>query len=1140
MIRSQTGPTMHLIEKSICVCLVHFCLVVCAYRTPASEIESELPRIGIFQESALGVVATTADALKSSLSRAGLAARLVSADELSDPAVFNRDHFDVMILPMADAFPAPAQAVLLKFLADGGNLLAVGNPQFTNPAWKKAGEWMDRNRFNEKMKTGTVNERDFQLRPLCDFSVPQSGWSRTSNEPSSPATFEIRPEGSAAKKNCLVMSVANLTNWDCWKTNLGIESSSAPILSLNAKGDAKTTQLYLEMDERDGSRWAASVDITTEWKRHQVKPGDFKFWSGGNGRGSAGDQVKFGNVSSLVLGLALSHNTKLSPGPHTVWVEDISAPQHPLGAFASAEEPSIDCMSPAFRTYPITQYKTIDVSSKQAIVRKAALPAIARPFSAVSRGQGIGFERGRKARFVPLILALDDKGRRNGNVAWMLINKEGPYAKSSWAGFGLDNPELLADAGIQNVIADIVGHMQSGVRLYEGGSQYDVYFQGESVKLGAEIINYGRKVSKALTVRIAVKSKAEGTILFTKEFRIAPIEPGNNAVVTAEWPAKKFNERWYDISTELLDASKPIDLLQHELQVAEVKTAAERQYLSVKDGDFYLAGQKWYPHGINYLPASGVGSDDWNYYESYAGSHAYDSELDDEDLSRIADLGLNMISLFVNGPQHRTRNILDLTLRCEKYGLKVNFNFRPYSDPMNFQWDGLKDMIESLRLAEFDNIVAFDLAWEMMWNHYKEKYDPQFGPWLIERYGSIENAEKDWGYPAPRNQAGVTGPPREHLENEGAWLKMAAAYRRFVDDTVSKKHTRAVRLIKSIDPNHLISFRMAYAGNGRRAFYFPYDYRSFKSLDFLSPEAWMSGTDEVVFNAAYARHAAPGKPIFWAEFGTNLLGGGPPCPNIGQMYEMVWRSGAHGSAVWVYPSGYRIDEKSNYGVMNLDGSPTSASTAIKEWAEKMKAPRAVPPVATSITIDRDASALGLTGEYQRVHGAFFQAFNAGKFPGLHDEGTGTTSLNTPLKAVGNSDYNGRNPPKYLNAEFNYVRIKDAKGHWVEVVPGARIEVTANQRVMCEASIGNLQDATWIAPVNARDAKGAVYLASPEGSQLQLRAPIPYDTKYFADAVLPEFALSAGVSSETTVILQMTAEARAWFGEKLAFVLVPVR
>ncbi len=93
-------------------------------------------------------------------------------------------------------------------------------------------------------------------------------------------------------------------------------------------------------------------------------------------------------------------------------------------------------------------------------------------------------------------------------------------------------------------------------------------------------------------------------------------------------------------------------------------------------------------------------------------------------------------------------------------------------------------------------------------------------------------------------------------------------------------------------------------------------------------------------------------------------------------------------------------------------------------------------------------------------------------------------------------------------------------------------------MLCRASAGNTQSATWIAPANAKGAKGGVYLSTVPGAEVQTRGPIATDTPCFADAVIPEFVLSQAVDKETKVVLQMTAEDRAWFGERVEFVLTP--
>jgi hypothetical protein len=81
------------------------------------------------------------------------------------------------------------------------------------------------------------------------------------------------------------------------------------------------------------------------------------------------------------------------------------------------------------------------------------------------------------------------------------------------------------------------------------------------------------------------------------------------------------------------------------------------------------------------------------------------------------------------------------------------------------------------------------------WHEGRKRYDAEWTKWVIERYGSVENAEKDWGYPIPRDEQGnITNPKDEVLTNDGEWRVMACAYRRFLDTLLYKYYSRAGHL----------------------------------------------------------------------------------------------------------------------------------------------------------------------------------------------------------------------------------------------------------------------------------------------------------------------------------------------------------
>ncbi len=172
--------------------------------------------------------------------------------------------------------------------------------------------------------------------------------------------------------------------------------------------------------------------------------------------------------------------------------------------------------------------------------------------------------------------------------------------------------------------------------------------------------------------------------------------------------------------------------------------------------------------------------------------------------------------------------------------------------------------------------------------------------------------------------------------------------------------------------------------------------------------------------------------------------------------------------------------------------------------------------------------------------AYEKASVAGKCLGVRTPGTGTTSADTPLLAVGNTAYNGKNPPKYLNAEFNWFKIKVGEGYWIEVIKGDQIKVPRNTTIKGRASVGNLQEALWLTPENCGAQPGAVYLASTSESELEIKKAIDDNTPWHHDAEFGgSFLLTEGIAKETKVVLQMMAEDRAWFGEKLQFTMIPM-
>ena len=322
---------------------------------------------------------------------------------------------------------------------------------------------------------------------------------------------------------------------------------------------------------------------------------------------------------------------------------------------------------------------------------------------------------------------------------------------------------------------------------------------------------------------------------------------------------------------------------------------------------------------------------------------------------------------------------------------------------MYFRWNEMRELIVTNRLAENDTVIAYDLAWEPFIGRHsmRRSYDRDWETWVAARYGSVAAAEKAWSFAAPKENDRLTNPLDPQLAKDGAWSKMSVDYRRFLNALIGERYAKARELVRTVDPNHLISFRMRNTGDPT---FDPsdvqYDFAGLgKSVDLFEPEGYGRGGDWTntragLFTAAYGRAVAPELPIIWAEFGGNrsvdrehMTTDTEILKQVGAFYQtfyrMTYEGGFNGSVVWWYPGGYRFNEDSDCGIFNPDRSLRPAAEAVRDWAARMTAPRARAKPDVVIPINIHAHAAGLAGIYQEVGDAFWKSYEeTGRIPGL--------------------------------------------------------------------------------------------------------------------------------------------------------------
>ncbi len=1075
----------------------------------------------------------------------------LTALQVCDKDVLKADKFFLYVIPQCRTYPAAGLAALQAFAQHGGHVFFLGGPLLDEPLWHGKDGWL-----NRRAVLGIKGNAPLAHRPFPAASLSTVGWIRTCNDPKIPGAWDVVPEGPH-NENCFRFSTGNLTGWDGY---LSPETATLfgprhDLFAFMAKGSATTPQIAVEIQERDGSRWFATADIGPQWQRISLDPLDFKYWpdsSTRDRRGQAGDRLQPAQAVRVDFQLSQSHTAAVAPGEHTFWIADIGTCANPVADLeqkAAASDQSLESIFPRYKVYSLGEPVELQASLPRTLLTDFEPLTATNVVCAIPRTMGRGFERGQKWRYIPLLDAVDKQGRQRGSPAWLLLNNDMPYRGTAFACLGLNDATQLSTPTMLDVFARTVRRLATGLFLVDAGSEHFSYWPQEKVTVGAKIANF-TDTAEQPTVRMTLRDQA-GNVLLADAERVAA-SPHDSTSCRQEVVLPTADPSTYWVSTELIIDDKIADRIEHEFAVLDTRTAAADEFVTVRGNDFYLRGKKWYPVGINFWPLYVSGMDHSDFWAGWSQRTYYDPELVEQDLARMQALGINMVSIQSHEPR-LYRNLLDFVRRCGRHDIYVNL-FCGLASPIAFQEDQLRALLQEARLADNPTIMAYDTIWEpgnyMFGKDWRPRWDEDWRHWIVERYGSLEAAEADWAFKCPRNDKDLcVAPPENYFREDGPWRTLMAAYRRFMDDLMSRKWNQANRTLRQLDPHHLISFRQ---GNT-----LPHDFAltaPVKHIDFICPEGYAIGPGEEGYFAAgfitkFVHFTTKGKPIVWSEFGqsvwdaTTMDYSPERIRAVADYHELFYRmaveTGANGTVPWWWPGGYREGEQSDYGVVNPDGTPRPAADLISLYGPQLKAPRDWPAPTTWFELDQDAHAGGYWYvSFNTGRAAYQQAVAAGKHLGIRTTGTGTNSADTPLLAVGNRPCNGANPPKYLNAEFNWVQILDAAGNWIEAQDGATITVASATPARARVSVGNTQEAKWLAPAAGPPRIGDVLLVTTETSVLQGSWPLPRETPCLADADFGEIVLAESVTSPIVVELQMSALQRTQFGEKRRFTITP--
>ena len=247
------------------------------------------PRLAILRDRIEGLDLAVVDGLSAALTKAGFAVEPVTCEQMASAETLNPKRVDCLVLTHSPHFPAIAGDNFLRFLKGGGDVVLMGGRAFAEPVCKIGDRWVSEKGFADSVASVPTTKL------LFDFNAGDfAAWRRLAKH-ADRQTRLVSGRGKVGK--CLRMDIDSLAQWS-WDNHGTRLSRGLPadhnLLCLWAKGGKTTPQMAIELAERDGSRWIAVIDLSTEWRRYALSPHRFRFWRDGSpeGRGGKGDRLE--------------------------------------------------------------------------------------------------------------------------------------------------------------------------------------------------------------------------------------------------------------------------------------------------------------------------------------------------------------------------------------------------------------------------------------------------------------------------------------------------------------------------------------------------------------------------------------------------------------------------------------------------------------------------------------------------------------------------------------------------------------------------------------------------------------------------------------------------------------------------------
>ncbi len=537
--------------------------------------------------------------LESLLREQGYDVRTPATADLLDAATVDAESLDLLVLPYGGAYPAAGREVFLKYVNAGGDLLTLGGKPFSDLLVRDGEGWVSAAGL---LRTGARKGTPVEDFEGAEHKVKGAGHSGDEGWP----RVQITRPGAAGTRSCLKVYSEDLKTWQYVGLSLeGTGGAEDGLLVFWAKGDAHTSQLCLEIKERDNSRWKQFVDLTPEWKQYAVPISSFYSYATEN-RGGPGDYCHAENAATLWFGYPKG---MVGGGPHAFWLDEIERRRFPAdgrdvsGGFLAMplkvsafgkdlklpEEPAGLKPGMFFGARKLRRVAQVRPGEGGALwgswrSRLKGASAWTTPTLTASwdhkRGR-VTLQRTRYARFISLLEASDTVESWEPIVS-LTINFAGPLRGGCWACCGIADRDVLKLRGAPEAFARLIDFMLRGAQITKLEPSFGVEDDAALMRARLHVRNPQQLAQKALAgVRVEPIAGDERQPAVRAETIGLPAQGEGRLEVSI--PADAFDWMKYALVGTAEGATNQMD---------RVSSVTDLRATAIRLGNFFLETQK--------------------------------------------------------------------------------------------------------------------------------------------------------------------------------------------------------------------------------------------------------------------------------------------------------------------------------------------------------------------------------------------------------------------------------------------------------------------------------------------------------------------------------------------------------------------